>query len=48
MTRRVRYDVIVRRFLAGWSIGEISLRLNVSHADIEQAIRRAMERSKRP
>lgn len=45
--RRVRNDVIVRRFLAGRSIGEIAFEFNVDHARIEQAIRDAMNRRSR-
>lgn len=44
MTRRVRYDVIARRFLAGWSIEECCERLGCTEDDVEQAIRRAMNR----
>lgn len=47
MTRRVRSDTIIHRFLAGWSIGEIAFRLNVDYAQIEGAIRNALNRKRR-
>ncbi len=47
MTRRPRRDVILRRFMAGWSIFHIVWhyrRSGLLRVDVEQAIREAMNR----
>lgn len=43
--RKPRRDVILRRFLAGESIGRLVYLLDVSRTHVEQVIRDALNRS---
>lgn len=45
-TRRVRSDVIIRRFLDGWTFAELIERLGTDLQTIERAIRNALNRKK--
>jgi uncharacterized protein (DUF433 family) len=44
VTRRPRRDVIVRRFLAGWSFNDLVYQLGCNLRDVEAAIRWAFEK----
>lgn len=46
MARRPRSDVILRRFLAGWSFDRIEFHLGCELDDIERAIRNALNRKR--
>lgn len=46
MPRRVRSDVILRRFLAGESVFDVALDLGATRARIERAIRNALNRNR--
>lgn len=44
--RRVRSDVILRRFLAGWTFDDLWYRMGCRTDDIERAIRNALNRKR--